>query len=589
MEIRRTFDLLDRYQANFQKDDAFAVKVNKTWKHYSSQDYMNYAHHFAYGLLELGFQKGDKIASISHNRPEWNFIDMGMSMIGVINVPLYTSLNLAEYSDVINHCDAKMLIISDRILYKKLSIIFEHLPLVEKIFTFDEITDVSNWLEIIEIGKQNQSKWEPKMEEIKNSISPKDCVSLIYTSGTTGTPKGVMLSHENLVQNFLAAAKVFQLTADQRYLSILPLCHVGGRLGNYQTQYSGTSIYYAENMGTIAADMKEIRPHGFDAVPRILEKIYDTIISNGKKLTGIKKKLFFWAVDLGLKYKIEEESSWWYKQKLKLADRLIFSKWRAAIGGLAESVGCGGAALPAHIEKIFWAAGIKILNMYGLTETSPIITINRRTSPYLKLGSVGCVIDGVELKIAEDGEILCKGHDVMIGYYKNEELTKQAFTEDGWFKTGDIGHLIDGKFLMVTDRKKEIFKLSNGKYVAPQSLEIKYKNSIFIENLMVVGEHKKYAGAVISPNFTNLIDWMRSNNIPFESQDHLLQIKEVNDLYRAEIQRLNKSVSEFEKIIKFKLVADQWSPNTGELSATLKLKRNYISRKYQEEIEEIFS
>ena len=589
MEIQRTFDLLDRYKANFQKADAFAVKVNKTWKNYSSQDYIDYAYHFAFGLLELGIQKGDKIATISHNRPEWNFIDMGMSMIGVIHVPLYTSLNLTEYTEVIHHCDAKMIIISDKQLHSKITTIVDQCPLVEKIYTFDEIDGVPNWLEIVELGKNNRSKWEHKMEEIKNSISPKDCVSLIYTSGTTGTPKGVMLSHENLVQNFLAAAKVFQLTADQRYLSILPLCHVGGRLGNYQTQYSGTSIYYAENMGTIAADMKEIKPHGFDAVPRILEKIYDTIISKGKKLTGIKKKLFFWAVDLGLEYQIEEESSWWYKQKLKLTDRLIFSKWREAIGGLAESVGCGGAALPAHIEKIFWAAGIKILNMYGLTETSPIITINRRTAPYLKLGSVGCVIDGVELKIAEDGEILCKGHDVMIGYYKNEELTKQAFTEDRWFKTGDIGHLVDGKFLMVTDRKKEIFKLSNGKYVAPQSLEIKYKNSIFIENLMVVGEHKKYAGAVISPNFTNLIDWMRSNHIPFESQDHLLQIKEVNDLYRAEIQRLNKSVSEFEKIIKFKLVADQWSPNTGELSATLKLKRNYISKKYQEEIEEIFS
>jgi long-chain acyl-CoA synthetase len=341
-------------------------------------------------------------------------------------------------------------------------------------------------------------------------------------------------------------------------------------------------------MGTIAADMKEIKPHGFDAVPRILEKIYDTIISNGKKLTGVKKKLFFWAVDLGLQYKIESESSWWYKQKLKLADKLIFSKWRAAIGGLADSVGCGGASLPAHIERIFWAAGIKILNMYGLTETSPIITINRRTTPDLKLGSVGCVIDGVELRIAEDGEILCKGHNVMMGYYKNEELTKQVFTEDGWFKTGDIGHLVDGKFLMVTDRKKEIFKLSNGKYVAPQVVEIKYKNSIFIENLMVVGEHKKYAGAVISPNFSNLMDWIKNNNIPLESEANVIKLKEVNDLFRTEIQRLNKTVSEFEKIIKFKLVADQWSPNTGELSATLKLKRNFISKKYQEEIDEIF-
>lgn len=588
MEILRTFDLLDRYKANFQKVDAFGVKENKKWITYSTNDYIDYAYNFAYGLLELGFQKGDKIATISHNRPEWNFIDMGMSMIGIVHVPLYTSLNLQEYTEVINHCDARMLIISDRILYKKLEPIFQKLPKIEKVLTFDEIQGASNWKMIVQLGIDQKSKWIDKVNEIKQTITPKNCVSLIYTSGTTGTPKGVMLSHENLVQNFLAAAKVFQLTEDQRYLSILPLCHVGGRLGNYQTQYSGTSIYYAENMGTIAADMKEIKPHGFDAVPRILEKIYDTIISNGKKLTGIKKKLFFWAVNLGLKYKIDLESSWWYKQKLKLADKLIFSKWRAAIGGLADSVGCGGASLPAHIERIFWAAGIKILNMYGLTETSPIITINRRTTPDLKLGSVGCVIDGVELRIAEDGEILCKGHNVMMGYYKNEELAKQVFTDDGWFKTGDIGHLVDGKFLMVTDRKKEIFKLSNGKYVAPQAVEIKYKNSIFIENLMVVGEHKKYAGAVISPNFSNLMDWIKNNNIPVDNEANVLKLKEVNDLYRTEIQRLNKTVSEFEKIIKFKLVADQWSPNTGELSATLKLKRNYISKKYQEEIDEIF-
>ncbi|HPE41395.1 MAG TPA: AMP-binding protein [Bacteroidales bacterium] len=313
------------------------------------------------------------------------------------------------------------------------------MPKLEKVYTVDKMTGIPNWMEVIEMGKLNRSKWESQLEVIKSTISPKDCASLIYTSGTTGTPKGVMLSHENLVQNFLVA------------------------------------------------DMKEIRPHGFDAVPRILEKIYETIISRGKKLPGVKKKLFFWAVDLGLRYKIDEESSWFYKQKLKIADRLIFSKWRAAIGGLANSVGCGGAALPNDIERIFWAAGIKILNMYGLTETSPIITLNRGTRPLLKLGSVGCVIDGVQLKIAEDGEILCKGHNVMMGYYKNEELAKQSFTEDGWFKTGDIGHLIDDKFLMVTDRKKEIFKLSNGKYVAPQSVEIKYKNSIFIENLMVIG------------------------------------------------------------------------------------------------------
>lgn len=588
MEISRTFDLLDRYQTNFQKADAFAVKVNKKWKFYSSQEYIDYSHHFAYGLMELGFQKGDKIATISHNGPEWNFIDMGMAMIGVVHVPIYTSLNTSEYCEIINHSDSKMLIVYDSQILKRIQPIQKQLVQIKDIYTIEDISGISNWMEIVKAGIHNKEKHRDQLQKIKGSISSNDCVSLIYTSGTTGTPKGVMLSHTNLVQNFLAAAQVFQLKPEQRYMNILPLCHVGGRLGNYQTQYSGTSIYYAENMGTVGVDMRDIKPHGFDAVPRILEKIYETIISKGKKLRGIKKKIFFWAVNLGLRYKVDEESSWLYKRQLKIADKLIFSKWREATGGLAESVGCGGSSLPSHIEKVLWAAGFRILNMYGLTETSPIITINRRSKPDLKLGSVGCLIDGVQIKIAEDGEILCKGHNVMIGYYKNEELTQQAFTEDGWFKTGDIGHLVDGRFLMVTDRKKEIFKLSNGKYIAPQSIEIKYKDSIFIENLMVVGEHKKFAGAVISPNFSNLLDWMKSNQIPFENEDTVLRIKEVHELYRSEIQRLNKNVSEFEKIIKFKLVADQWTPHTGELSATLKLKRNFIVKKYQEEIEEIF-
>ena len=588
MEISRTFDLLDRYQTNFQKADAFAVKVNKKWKFYSSQEYIDYSHHFAYGLMELGFQKGDKIATISHNGPEWNFIDMGMAMIGVVHVPIYTSLYTSEYCEIINHSDSKMLIVSDSQILKRIQPIQKQLVQIKDIYTIEDISGISNWMEIVKAGIHNKEKHRDQLQKIKGSISSNDCVSLIYTSGTTGTPKGVMLSHTNLVQNFLAAAQVFQLKPEQRYMNILPLCHVGGRLGNYQTQYSGTSIYYAENMGTVGVDMRDIKPHGFDAVPRILEKIYETIISKGKKLRGIKKKIFFWAVNLGLRYKVDEESSWLYKRQLKIADKLIFSKWREATGGLAESVGCGGSSLPSHIEKVLWAAGFRILNMYGLTETSPIITINRRSKPDLKLGSVGCLIDGVQIKIAEDGEILCKGHNVMIGYYKNEELTQQAFTEDGWFKTGDIGHLVDGRFLMVTDRKKEIFKLSNGKYIAPQSIEIKYKDSIFIENLMVVGEHKKFAGAVISPNFSNLLDWMKSNQIPFENEDTVLRIKEVHELYRSEIQRLNKNVSEFEKIIKFKLVADQWTPHTGELSATLKLKRNFIVKKYQEEIEEIF-
>ncbi len=588
MNITRTFDLLDRYREHFIKDDAFAFKQNKQWVKYSTQDYIDRSYQFAYGLMAMGFKKGDKITSVSNNRPEWNFIDMGMAMTGVVHVPLYTSLSAADYEETLRHSDARMLIVSDKILLHKLKPVAEKIPAIEHIYTFDVIENEKHWTEITELGKTQTETYKDELERIKQSIQPDDFASLFYTSGTTGTSKGVMLSHNNLVRNFLAAAEIFEMKPEQRYLSILPLCHVGGRMGNYQTQYSGSSIYYAENMGTIAVDMADIKPHGFDAVPRILEKIFDVIIAKGKKLKGMKKTIFFWAVNLGLKYRIPEESGWFYKRKLKLADKLIFSKWRAAIGGNVESVGCGGASLPAKIERIFWAAGIKVLNMYGLTETSPVITINRKTLPELRLGSVGTVIEGVEVKIADDGEILCKGHDVMLGYYKNPELTKQVFTDDGWFRTGDIGFLEDGRYLKVTDRKKEIFKLSSGKFIVPQAIENKYKESIFIENIMVVGEHKKFASALIAPNYLYIKDWCRENNIKGESNYELLENAQIIDVFNKEVQRLNKTAAEFERIKRFKLVPDEWSPATGELSPTLKLKRKFITEKYQKLIDEIY-
>ena len=588
MEITRTFDLLSRYQTLFMKDDAFGVKQNKQWIKYSTQEYINFSYQFSYGLMAMGFKKGDKIASVSNNRPEWNFIDMGMSMIGAVHVPLYTSLSASEYEETLRHSDARMLIVSDKSLLQKLKPVVANINAIENTYTFDQIENEKHWSEIIELGKKNSDTFKEELEKIKADIKPNDFASLFYTSGTTGTSKGVMLSHNNLVRNFLAAAEIFGMKPEQKYLSILPLCHVGGRMGNYQTQYSGSSIYYAENMGTIAADMADIKPHGFDAVPRILEKIFDTIVAKGKKLKGMKKTIFFWAVKLGLKYRIPEESGWFYKRKLKLADKLIFSKWRAAIGGNVEAVGCGGASLQPNVERIFWAAGIKVLNMYGLTETSPVITINRKTLPDLRLGSVGTVIDGVEVKIAEDGEILCKGHDVMLGYYKDPELTKQVFTEDGWFRTGDIGFLEDGKYLKITDRKKEIFKLSSGKFIVPQAIENKYKESIFIENIMVVGEHKKFASALIAPNYVYIKDWCRENNISGENNYELLENAQIINVFNKEVQSFNKTAAEFEKIKRFKLVPDEWTPNTGELSPTLKLKRKFITEKYQTLIDEIY-
>jgi len=588
MEIKRNFDLLERYKNNFVKDDVLVAKLNKNWKKYSTQEYIDFSYNFSYGLLAKGFKKGDKIATISNNRPEWNFVDMGMAMAGVVHVPLYTSLSADEYESILKHSDCRFVFVSDKTLLKNIKPVIDKVEAIEDIFTFDNIENEKNWQEIIELGKKSATYYKEELEKIKISIKPNDFASLIYTSGTTGTSKGVMLSHKNLVGNFLAAAKVFNLKPEQKYLSILPLCHVGGRMGNYQTQYSGCSIYYAESMATIAKDMKEIKPHGFDAVPRILEKIFDTIVTKGKQLKGIKKTLFFWAVNLGLNYKIEDESSWFYKQKLKIADKLIFSKWREAIGGNIESVGCGGASLQARIERVFWAAGIKVLNMYGLTETSPVITINRMEKPDLMLGSVGSIIDGVEVKIAKDGEILCKGHNVMLGYYKDPELTKTVFTDDGWFCTGDIGKLKNNTFLFVTDRKKEIFKLSSGKFVVPQVIENRLKESLFIEQLMVTGEHKKFASAIIAPEFIYLKDWCKKNNISVESNKELIRNNKILDLFRKEIQNYNKTVSDYEKIKRFKLVSDIWSPGTGELSPTLKLKRKKITEKYQDLIDQIY-
>ena len=588
MEITRTFDLLDRYQQLFTKEDALAVKHNKVWIKYSTQQYIDYSNNISYGLLSLGLKKGDRIATISSNRPEWNFIDMGMAMIGVVHVPLYTSLSATEYATILEHADCRMLFVSDKRLLAKLLPVVKNIPAIEHIYTFDCIAGEKHWLEIVELGKKGEVFYKEEVEKIKNSIKPDDMASLIYTSGTTGSSKGVMLSHTNLVHNFTAAAAIFELQPDQKYLSILPLCHVGGRMGNYQTQYSGCSIYYAESMGTIAANMKEIQPHGFDAVPRILEKIFDNIISKGKNLHGIKKAMFFWAVKLGLRYKTDDQSTWLYRMKLKVADKLIFSKWRAAIGGNIESVGCGGAALQPRIERVFWAAGIKVLNMYGLTETSPIVTINRKDIPNVRLGSVGKLIDGVEVKIAADGEILCKGNNVMLGYYKNPELTKSVFTKDGWFCTGDIGKLGEDGFLSVSDRKKEIFKLSSGKFIVPQAIENKFKESMFIDNIMVIGEHEKFASALISLDYTYIKQWCLANNIVAGENSELIKNLQLINIIQKEVSKFNKVISDFERINRYRLIPDVWSPPTGELSPTLKLKRKFITEKYQDQINQIY-
>ena len=589
MEISRTFDLLERYSNNFsEKIDALVSKEKGEWIKYSAQEYINQANNISYALMKLGFKKGDKIATISNNRPEWNFMDLGMAQLGIIHVPLFATLDGPAYTHLLNHSEAKMLVVSDKHLAKIAKAIEPNLQTVKSLCSFDEIEGIGNWKSLVELGKENANYYKEELQSIKATIKPTDCATLIYTSGTTGTSKGVLLSHQNLVSNALAAAAVFQLKPAHRYLSILPICHVGERMANYQLQYSGVSIYYAESIASVAADLKAVKPHGFGAVPRILEKVFDKIMDKGHSLTGVKKMLFFWALDLGYKYQLNGKNGAFYELQLKLANKLIFSKWREVMGNEVLHIGVGGAALSPKMERVFWAAGIKLINMYGLTETSPIITINRNEAPFLKLGTVGAVIENVTLKLDESGEILCKGANVMMGYYKDEKATKEAFDAQGFFKTGDIGVLEEGKFLRITDRKKEIFKLSNGKYVAPAAIENIYKESVFIDQIFVIGEGEKYASALVSPNFEALKSWAKTQQIASENKADLIKEKKVLDLYHKIASDYNKTLGSDEKIKRFKLVPDEWNVATGELSPTLKLKRKVLMEKYNKLVEDIF-
>ncbi|MQY79436.1 MAG: AMP-binding protein, partial [Bacteroidetes bacterium] len=568
MEVTRIFDILDRYQKNFQKEDALAGKVDKKWVTYSTNEYISYVNNFSYGLLALGLKKGDKIATISNNRPEWNFADMGMSQIGVIHVPIYPTISEEEYAYILEHAEPKIIMISDKPLFDILKPIIEKNKFIEDTYTFNEIEGAKNWKEIVELGKQNADKFKDKLLELKAGIKPEDILTLIYTSGTTGFPKGVMLSHHNIVSNCIATANVHPYGFESKCLSFLPLSHIYERMVNYHYQYKGIGIYYAESLVTIADNLKEVKPDIFSTVPRLLERVYDRIIGKGKELTFLKKNIFFWAVNLGLKFKLHRKNSWWYYLKLKLADKLIFSKWREALGGNTKIIVSGGAALQPRLATIFWAANIPILEGYGLTETSPVIAAGNLNTMEIKFGAVGPVINEVEVKIADDGEILCRGPNVMLGYYKQPDLTKEVIDQEGWFHTGDVGIIEDNKYLKITDRKKEIFKLSSGKYVAPQVIENKFKESFFIEQIMVVGENEKFASALVSPNFSYLHNWATDHHIKFQDNTDLIRHPKVLEVFQKEVNQINKELAFHEQIKRFRLVTDEWTPQTGELSPT---------------------
>jgi long-chain acyl-CoA synthetase len=588
MEITRIFDLLDHLKNNYPSDAILAAKKNGNWIKYSTDDYIRYSNLFSIGLLALGFEKGDKIATVTNNRPEWNFIDMGMLQVGIVHVPLYPTISLDEYKYILTHSDVKAVIISDKQLYAKLEKLIGTIPAITKVYIFNEVEGVANWNEIIALGEQNEAHFKTRFNEIKDTIKPEDLATIIYTSGTTGTAKGVMLSHRNLVTNFISTSKIQPLKYGHKVLSFLPLCHTYERMMNYHYQYLGISIYYAENMGTIAADLTEIKADGFTAVPRVLEKIYGKIVAQGKDLPWLKKEIFQWALKLGSRYELNGQNGKFYELKLKIADKLVFSKWRAAIGGRIQVVVSGGAALQPLLSRIFWAADIKVVEGYGLTETSPVIAVGYPFWPKIKFGTVGPILEGVEVKFDEEGEILVKGPNVMMGYYKDPEYTKQVFDEEGWFHTGDIGMMVDGEFLKITDRKKEIFKLSSGKYVAPQLIENKFKESIFIEQIMVVGENEKFASALISPNFNYLHFWASKYKIHYRDNEELIKKTLVIERIQREVDLVNKELGDHEKIKRFRLVCEEWSPQSGELSPTLKLRRNIIYKKYDHILREIF-
>lgn len=589
--VTRTFDILDQYRTLYRLDDALACKVAGKWIKYSGDEYINYANDISCGLLSLGFMQGDRIAMISNNRPEWNFLEMGMSQIGVISVPIYPTISLDEYQYILNHAAPKMLLVSDRMLLEKLRPLFENSPVIESVYTFNPIEGIKNWKDLAQLGHDRLGEFLPQVQQIKEAITPDEMLTMIYTSGTTGTPKGVMLSHNNLVRNFISTGirNPLNKSTGIRALSFLPISHIYERMMNYHFQNLGFSVYYAESMGAIMDNIKEVKPHIFNTVPRLLERIYIGIIGKGKELKGIKRKIFDDAINVGIKYNPRHRNNIIYRLRLAMARKLVYSQWLAVLGGQLRIIVSGGASLQTRLANLFNAAGIDLLEGYGLTETSPVIAVSDLRKGRPKPGTVGPVLEEVEVKIAEDGEILCKGPNIMLGYYKNPDLTAQVIDSDGYFHTGDIGFFDENNFLTVSDRKKEIFKLSNGKYVLPQVIENKLKEILFIDQAFVTGENEKFASVLIAPDFAQLHKWCYEQEIKFSDNKELIQLPKVMELFQQEVTQINKQLSAAEHIKRFRLVADEWSPQTGELSPTLKLKRQQLAGKYAKMIDEIYA
>ena len=586
MAITRVFDILPQLQEKYNKPNALGAKENGKWRTYSTQEFIEYVNNLSYGLHNLGLEREDKIAIIANNRPEWNFVDFATQQSGAVSVPIYPTVSEHDLTFILNDAKIKYVFVSSSELYSKVKAASASVPSIKGIYTFNNVDGAKNWMDLVNDGKQNPKAKE--IEVIKNSITPNDLFSILYTSGTTGNPKGVMLSHNNLISNSIASQVLAPFESNWIALSFLPLNHVYERMLSTLYFYLGISVYYAENMETIGDNLKEIQPQVFGTVPRLLEKVYDKIVAKGEDLTGIKKKLFFWALDLGLRYELNAVNGWWYEFQLKIANKIIFNKWREALGGKVVAVASGGAALQPRLARVFCAARIIVLEGYGLTETSPVVAVNNFLPNGIKFGTVGTILDKVTISFAPDGEILVKGPNVMLGYYNRPDATAEAIDADGWFHTGDIGILEEGRFLKITDRKKEIFKTSGGKYIAPVMIENKLKESPFIEQVMVIGENQKYASAFIVPAFAFLKEYCKRKDIKYTTNEEMINNPVIKARILQEVEKANKTLAQYETIKRPELLSREWSIEKNEMTPKLSLKRKIIMEANKDLLNKIF-
>ncbi len=588
IQITRLFDFPYYQLEKNNVPDCLVTKYNGVWVKTSTQEYVDKSNAISRALLRMGIQKNDKIAIISSsNRTEWNIMDIGVMQTGAQTVPIYPTIAAEDYEYILNHSEASYCFVSDDVVLQKLLSIKKNVPLLKDIFSFDEINGCKNWKEVLALGEDSSN--QDVVEDRKNNVKPEELATIIYTSGTTGKPKGVMLSHNNIVSNVLDSSPRIPFDeGTSRALSFLPICHIFERVILYIYQYYSVAIYFAESIEKLSDNIKEVKPTVFSVVPRLLEKVYDKIYAKGAELTGIKKKLFFWAIDLGLKYEPYGANGFWYETQLKIARKLIFSKWQEGLGGNLTVMVSGSAALQPRLTRVFAAAGMPVMEGYGLTETSPVISVNDMRNGGFKVGCVGKVINNVEVKIAEDGEILCKGPNVMMGYYKDQQLTDEVII-NGYFHTGDIGEIDAQGFLKITDRKKEMFKTSGGKYIAPQLIENAMKQSLFIEQIMVIGDGEKMPGAFIQPSFDFLREWAKRHHEDIgDLNEEIASNPKVIARIQEEVNEINKKFGNWEMIKRFELTPNIWSIDGGELTPTLKLKRKVVREKYKDLYDKIY-